>query len=340
VERAVRRSRGRELNVWGRLCGGFLPRLGEALFTLWLVASVLFVLVHLAPGDPAAALGGDTQSAQTRAADLARFGLDTTLTDRYLGWLMALTRGDLGQSFMFRAPVSAIIGERLPVTLALTLPTLALSSLIGILLALWASLRPGAAFDRITQGAILLVFALPVYWVGHLLIQWFALDLRWFPVQGLADLRNPATGGAALLGERIRHLTLPIAALVTQQLALVWLVTRAGLDEARAQPHFRTALAKGLSTGAALRRHALPQTGLALATVIGARTGALLTSATLVETVFGLPGMGRLMVSASLARDYPLVLGILLVAVALTLLANALTDLVYRLLDPRIARTS
>ncbi|MGE4334925.1 MAG: ABC transporter permease [Pigmentiphaga sp.] len=178
--------------------------MGEAIFTLWLVASVLFVLVHLAPGDPAAALGGETQSAQTRAADLARFGLNATLTERYLGWITALAQGDLGQSFMFRAPVSAIIAERLPVTLALTLPALALSSLLGILLALWTSLRPGTAFDRITQGVILLVFALPVYWVGHLLIQWFALDLRWFPVQGLADLRNPASGWPRSSSQRWR----------------------------------------------------------------------------------------------------------------------------------------
>lgn len=325
--------------MWRRLAGGLLSRLGGAVLTLWLVASTLFVLVHLAPGDPAAALRGETQSVQTRAADLARFGLDTTLGERYLQWISALARGDLGRSFMFRAPVSDIIAERLPVTLALTLPALALSSLAGILLALWTSLRPGAIFDRMTRGVILLLFALPVYWVGHLLIQIFALDLRWLPVQGLADLRDPASGGIALLAERARHLALPIAALVTQQLALIWLVTRAGLDEARAQPHFRTALAKGLSTAAALRRHALPQAGLALATVIGARTGALLTSATLVETVFGLPGMGRLMVSASLARDYPLVLGVLLVAVALTLAANALTDLIYRVLDPRIGRS-
>jgi peptide/nickel transport system permease protein len=312
-----------------------LLRLTNALVLVWAVATALFVLVHLAPGDPAAALGGDWQSGATLADERARLGLDRSLIERYGAWLAGLVRGDLGWSALMRRPVAEAIAERLPLTLGLVLPALVLSSALGTGLALWCARRPGGIADRLTGAAVVLLFALPVYWVAHLLVFVFAVELGWLPVQGLRSARGPAAGTAAWL-DVARHLALPLATLVSQQVALVWLVVRAGLVETRGQPHFRTALAKGLGLSAALRGHALPQVSLALVTVIGARFAGILTAATLVETVFGLPGMGRLLTAASLARDHALALGVFLCAVVLTLAANAVTDLLYARIDPRI----
>lgn len=331
MERAIRRSSGAALK--GLL--GALRRLAGAVVLVWVIASALFVMVHLAPGDPAMALGGDFQTGATLAAERVRLGLDQDLSERYFNWIGGLLRGDLGHSAMLRRPVAEVIAERLPLTLGLVLPSLAISTMIGMGLALWCARRPGGTADRMTGAAVLLLFALPVYWVAHLLIFLFAVQLRWLPVQGLHDPRTVTTGLAALM-EVARHLALPLAALVSQQVALVWLVVRAGLVEQRGLPHFRTAQAKGLSLGGALARHALPQASLALITVIGVRFGGLLTSATLVETVFGLPGIGRLLTAASLARDHALALGVFLCAVVLTLIANALTDAVCGRIDPRV----
>ena len=318
------------------MLGALGRHLALAAVTLWALATVLFVLVHAAPGDPAVALGGDFQTAETMAQERARLGLDDPVLRRYGLWLTALMQGDMGRSMQFRAPVAAILAERIPVTLALVLPAFVLSALAGTLMALRAARRPGRPADRAMGLAILTLYALPVYGVAHLLILVFAVELQWLPVQGLRDLRNPATEPLPRMLDSARHLALPIAALASQQLALVWLVVRAGLLEARGQPHFITALSKGLDLSAALRGHALPQAGLALTTVLGARFAGLLTAATLVEVVFGLPGLGRLMAQAALARDYPLLMGGFLCVVLLTLAANALADLVCRAIDPRI----
>ena len=312
-----------------------LRRLAGAAATLWAIATGLFLLVHLAPGDPVLALGGDFHTAATLAAERDRLGLDQPLATRYATWLAALATGDLGTSIQYRAPVATVIAERLPVTLALVLPALALSTLTGTALALRAARSPGGAADRSMAAALLALYAIPIYALAHLLILIFAVQLGWLPVQGLRDLRTP-TEGAARAADLARHLTLPITALATQQMALVWLVVRAGLIEARAQPHFTTARAKGLSLPAALRRHALGHAGIGLATVLGTRFAGLLTAATLVEVVFGLPGMGRLMAQAALGRDHPLLMGCFLCAVALTLAANAAADATCRRLDPRI----
>lgn len=309
--------------------------LAGAVTLVWAMATALFLMVHLAPGDPAIALGGDFQTGATLAAERARLGLDRGLSERYFTWIGGLLRGDLGHSAMLHRPVAEAIAERLPLTLGLVLPSLAMSTLLAMGLALWCARKPGGLFDRMTSAAVLLLFALPVYWLAHLLIFLFAVQLLWLPVQGLHDPRTVTSGVAASL-EVVRHLALPIGALVTQQVALVWLVLRNGLIEQRGLPHFRTAEAKGLSLGGALARHALPQASLALTTVIGIRFGGILTSATLVETVFGLPGIGRLLTAASLARDHALALGVFLCAVVLTLIANAVTDAICARIDPRL----
>ena len=314
----------------------FATRLAGAVFTLWICATTLFLIVHLAPGDPVAALGGEFQSGQTRNAELVRLGLDKSILDRYLVWMTNLMRGELGYSIQFNIPVAQAITQRLPVTLSLVLPAVVLSSLLGTLLALWTARRPGSTLDHSCSVVLLVLYALPVYWVGHLLITFFAVELGWFPVQGIRDLRHPAQGAWSIFVERSRYLSLPLLTLLTQQLALIWLVVRAGLLNARHQPFYTAALARGLSVDSAMRRHALPIASLSLITVIGVRVGALLTSATLVETVFGLPGVGRLLVTASLSRDYPLVLGIVLGAMVFVLIVNAITDSIYAWIDPRI----
>lgn len=300
------------------------------------MATLLFALVLLAPGDPVSVLSGDFQTLETRQAEIARLQLDRSPGSQYVSWLAGLARGDLGQSIQFREPVFKVISERLPLTLALVLPAIALSSAMGIGLALHFAKKPGEITDRFANLTILILFAVPVYWVAHVLIALFSLYLGWLPVQGLRDLHSPPLDGLEKAFQTVRHLALPIGAIVTQQVALVWLVVREGLIQNKSKAHFMTAMAKGLDVGVALRRHALPQATLSLLTIIGIRIAGLLTAATLIETVFGLPGVGRLLVTASMSRDYPLVMGIILVSVVLTLLANALTDLLYGYFDPRI----
>ena len=309
-------------------------RLLLSLMTIWLVATLTFALVMFAPGDPVMALLGDDGDVDVRARAARSFGTDRPALTQYAAWMGRLARFDLGTSTSFRAPVGEVIRGRLPATLALMIPALLLSSALAIAFALGARAAHGwRRAGAIAFGAMLC--AIPVYVLAHGLILVFALQLHWLPIQGLGDPRLQTTGVAAAL-ETARYLVLPTIALTLQQSVVLWLYLRARVAEEWRRLYLRTALAKGLSPGQATRRHLWPNVRLGLMHFIAARTGSLLAGAVLVETVFGIAGMGRLIVSASIARDVPLVTGIFLCVAAFVVAANFTADACTVFLDPRL----
>ncbi|MEG1969715.1 MAG: ABC transporter permease [Burkholderiaceae bacterium] len=309
-------------------------RLASAALMVWAAATLVFALATLAPGDPLTAIAGEHQSASTRAALSASLGLDRAWPARYLGWIAGLAAGDLGTAYSHSRPVLSVIAERLPVTLAVALPALAGAAIGAVLLALAGGRRPHALPARLSAALALGLSAMPVFWLARLLVQGASLELGWFPAQGLSDIRAEHSGLAAAL-DLAWHLALPVAAVLLHQLAMLLLLTQGGLRQEAASDYFRTALAKGLTQEMALRRHALPLALAPVVALLGTRIGGLLTATALVEISFGLPGIGRLLVDATLARDHPLVLGVFVCVVLMTVLGNLLADLATRALDPR-----
>jgi peptide/nickel transport system permease protein len=300
--------------------------------TLLVAATIAFALAHLAPGSPAAALGGDF-GAPGLIEEIARIqGLDRPVPIIYAEWLWRLAQGDLGFSFRAQARVADLIRDRLAVTLTLTLSAIPLSMLLGIWIGMASAARGGG---RWAVAGLAAFQALPAYLVAQLLVLVFALWLGWLPIQGLGDPRVPPQGILATLVERTRHLALPVLALALGQLGFVALLTRARLREELGRLYITTARARGLIEPALRRRHALPNALLPLLTLFGSRVGALIGGALVVETVFALPGLGRLAVTAAIARDQPTVIGVVLVAALVIVLANLVVDLVQLWLDPR-----
>lgn len=314
--------------------GWLLRRLLAAALLIWAAASLVFLLAQAAPGDLLASLGGDHQSEASRAALSEALALDRSPSERYRDWLLQLSRGDLGRAASHGRPVIEVLAERLPVSLAIALPALVLATALGLAWALVAGAHPGWA--RAGTALALVCGAAPVFWLAFALVQWFSIQLGWLPIQGLEDARSQASGWALTL-ERARHLVLPVSAVALHQFGLFFLMARAHLSLEWRQDHCRTALAKGHGHGAALVRHALPAAAAPLIALLGHRIGHLLTATALVEVCFGLPGMGRLLIDATLARDHVLVLGAFLSIVALAVLGNLLADLVSRRLDPRLS---
>jgi peptide/nickel transport system permease protein len=313
----------------GRL---LLHRLLWAVPTLWAAATIAFVLAHLAPGSPAVALGGDF-GAPGLIEDITRIqGLDRPVWAIYGEWLARLALGDLGFSFRAQARVADLIRDRLPVTLALMIPAIVFSMLIGVWLGSATARRTGG---RATVAALTAFQALPGYIVAQVLVLLFAVHLGLLPIQGLEDPRAPPDGAWAFLVERARHLALPVAALTLNQIAFVALLTRARMAEELGRVYVTTARAKGLTDAAVRRRHVLPNALLPLLTLFGSRIGALIGGALVVETMFALPGLGRLAVTAAIARDQPTVIGVVLVAALAIVVANLVVDLVHLRLDPR-----
>jgi peptide/nickel transport system permease protein len=309
-----------------------LRRLLLAVPTLLVAATIAFGLAHLAPGSPATALGGDF-GAPGLIEEIARIqGLDRPVPVIYGEWLWRLAQGDLGFSFRAQARVADLIRDRLPVTLTLTLSAILLSMLLGIWIGTMSAARGSG---RCTVAGLAAFQALPAYLVAQLLVLVFALWLGWLPIQGIGDPRAPPAGVLATLVERTRYLLLPVLALALSQLGFVALLTRARLREELGRLYVTTARARGATEPAARRRHALPNALLPLLTLFGSRIGSLIGGALVIETVFALPGLGRLAVSAAIARDQPTVIGVVLVAALVIVLANLLVDLLHLWLDPR-----
>lgn len=299
------------------------------------VVTLTFLLIHLAPGDPIVALSGEFSTAEYQREMEARYGLDQPLIVQYGRYLSSVLTGHFGDSFYFKAPVIHVILDRLPATLLLLVPSVFLSSLIGIWLGTLAAVRRHSSLDVGILTGALAAYAVPIFWFAQILLLVFALGLNWFPVQGMTDLRAGYTGWRLGL-DVAYHMVLPVVTMTSQQLALIVVLTRSGVSDQLDQDYVRTARAKGLLKRQVLRHHALRNALLPVVTVIGGRVGFLFAGAVLTETVFAWPGLGRLVVSASLNRDFPLILGLFIFISLSVLLANLITDLIYVRLDPRI----
>jgi len=297
-------------------------RLGAALVVALGVCTLVFLLIHLVPGDPVEAMLGESAQPADRAALRASLGLDRPLAEQYRRYISGLLRLDLGRSFQDQRPVSEILGERLPATLKLATAALLLALLLAVPLGVFAARRRGSPVDAGAMAFSLIGVSMPNFWLGPLLILVFSLWLGWTPVSGSDD---PAS------------LVLPAVTLGTALAAILARMVRASVLEVLGEDYIRTARAKGLSEPAVLWRHALRNAWLPVLTLIGMQLGGLLGGAVITETVFAWPGVGSLLVEAIQARDFPVVQGCVLLISLVYVLVNTLTDLAYAGVDPRVA---
>jgi peptide/nickel transport system permease protein len=314
---------------WARLLAW---RLGFGILAVFTATSLAFLLAWNAPGGPAVGLAGEHVAPGQIEEIAARYGLDRPWHQVWVGWMGRVLRGDLGMSWREQQPVLALILERLPMTLALTGAAAALAALAGAVLGAVAAASPA----RWPIALFSALHAVPGYVAAQGLVLVFALWLGVLPVQGIADARDPATGGMALVLERLRHLALPVLALALHQLCFVALLVRAGVVGQMRLPYVTAAMARGRSRGAARWRHALPNALLPVVSLTAARIGALVGGALVIEVAFALPGLGRLAVTAAIARDHPVVIGAVVVACVIAWAANLLADLAAPLFDPRL----
>src|SRR5438874_11664889 len=310
-----------------------LPYIGRRLIAtipvMAVVAIVVFMLLRLTTGDPAAIIAGDNATSQDVAAIRERLGLDRPLVEQFVIWLGRLLRGDFGESFFFKKQVSELILERVEPTLALATCTIVLTVALAIPLGVLAAWRRGTWLDRIVMGFSVLGFSVPVFVIGYLLIYLFAIELAWLPVQGYQRLRDG-------LGGFVERLILPSITLAVVFVALIARITRASVLEVLNADYVRTARAKGLSELPVMVRHVLRNAAVPIVTVIGVGIAVLIGGVVVTESVYSIPGLGRLTVDAVLARDYPTVQAVILVFSVVYVLINLLVDLSYTFLDPRI----
>ncbi len=317
-----------------------LAAVGRLLQAAALIAAVLlfnFLLVRLAPGDPAIVIAGGMGGAtEAILEDIRRHhGLDRPLPGQLLAYAAQVASGDLGRSLHFGTPVLDLVLERLGPTLLLAATALLAAAVLGTLLGAQAARRPHGPFARLASGFALAAWSAPAFLTGLLLIYAFSAAVPLFPLSGMTDLRAAGAGPGRAL-DLAHHLALPALTLALTQLAPFVRIARAVTLEALGADHIRTARAKGLSETAVLYRHALQSAAVPIVTLAGLQCGALLSGAVIVETVFDWPGLGSLAFESALRRDHPTLLGILAFAAAAVVAVNLATDLACRLLDPRI----
>ena len=308
-----------------------LRRLVSLLLTVLAASIVVFVVLQVIPGDPAAVMLGLNAQPDTLAALHHQLGLDRPLVVRYLAWIAQLVTGRLGDSYTYDVPVAELIGPRVMVSLPLAVMALVLSTAIAIPVGVYAAARRGRAGDVVVMGAAQIGVALPNFWLGLLLIVLFALQLRWLPASGFA-------GWDAGVAAALRSLLLPAVALALPQAAILARVTRAAVLETLQEDYVRTARAKGLSRRAALWRHAVPNALLPVVTIMGLQFAFLIAGTIIIENVFTLPGLGRLIFQAIAQRDLIVVQDLVVLLAATVIVINFVVDMVYALLDPRLAR--
>ena len=315
-----------------------LRRVGAALLTVLAVVTLVFFAIHLAPGTPFLPSGDRPLDPAVEAGLRARFGLDRPLGAQYVRYLAALARGDLGESFSQQRPVGEALAQALPNTLVLAGSALAVDFVLGTLLGVLMAARAGRGSDRWLGAVTLVVYALPTFWLGLVLLLAFGQWLHWLPVGGVTDpVMYGALGFGGRLADRIRHLLLPALSLGLVGAAGTARFQRAAMVDALGQGFVRTARAGGLSERRVLG-HALRNALLPSITLLGLALPFLLTGSVVVETVFAWPGMGKLAADAIASRDYPVVLAATLVAAVLVVSGSLLADLLYAAADPRIRR--
>jgi peptide/nickel transport system permease protein len=304
-------------------------RLLSTLPVLGVVAVLVFLMLRLTPGDPAAVLAGDQATTEQIAMIRANLGLDRSIPEQFVIWLGHLFQGDLGQSYYYKLPVTELIAQRLEPTLSLAVVTITLAVLIAVPLGVVAAWRFGGWLDRGVMAFSVLGFSVPVFVSAYLLIWLISLKLGWLPVQGYKRLSEG-------FGPWLYHLTLPAITLSLIYIALIARVTRASVLETLGEDYIRTARAKGLPEVLVLQRHALANAAVPIITVIGIGIALLIGGVVVTESVYAIPGLGRLTVDAVLARDFPTVQGVILLFSFVYVLVNLLVDLSYVFFDPRI----
>jgi peptide/nickel transport system permease protein len=304
-------------------------RLLSTIPVLAIVSVLVFLLLRLTPGDPAAILAGDQATTEQIAQIRTNLGLDRSIPEQYLIWIGHLLQGDLGQSFYYKTDVVALIGQRIEPTLSLALITIVVAVLVSVPLGVLAAWRHGGWLDRALMGFSVLGFSIPVFVLAYLLIWLLSMRLGWLPVQGYQRL----SGG---VGPWLYQLVLPAITLSVIYIALIARVTRASVLETLGEDYIRTARAKGLPESKVLLRHALSNAAVPIITVIGIGIALLIGGVVVTESVYAIPGLGRLTVDAVLARDFPTIQGIILFFSFVYVLVNLLVDLSYVFFDPRI----
>ena len=306
-----------------------LKRLASTAIVMLLVSLLVFMLLHLAPGDPAAVLAGDNASAEQIAQLRASLGLSEPLTTQFIRWLGLVLQGNLGQSIFSSEPVTLLIAQRTEPTLSIALATLAIAIPVALTLGVVAAHRVGTLTDRVLMMISVVGFSVPAFVVGYLLVYVFSVRLQWMPVQGYSPIADGVLQWAT-------YLVLPALTLSLTYTALIARMTRATLLEVLSEDFIRTARAKGLPTLRLLLVHGLRNAGVPIATVIGIGIALLIGGVVITETVFNIPGIGRLVVDSISRRDYPVIQGVILVFSGIYVVLNLAIDLSYTLIDPRI----
>lgn len=314
------------------MIGYILRRLVALLLTLLAAALVIFVVLEILPGDPAAVTLGLNAAPEALAALRTEMGLDKPAVLRFFIWLGGLVTGDLGQSYTYRVPVLQLIAERMAVTLPLALMAIALATAIGIPLGMLAASRHGRLADAGVMAFAQAGLAIPNFWFGLLLVLVFAVGLGWLPAGGFP-------GWQAGFGISLKALLMPALALALPQAAIIARVTRSSMLDTLQEDFVRTARAKGLSEGTTMRRHALRNALIPVVTILGLQFSVLIAGAIIIENVFALPGLGRLVFQAIAQHDLIVVKDLVMLFAGLAILINFAVELLYGLIDPRLRQS-
>ena len=304
-------------------------RLLATLPVMAVVGIAVFLLLHLTPGDPAVVIAGDYARPEDIEKIRENLGLNEPLHIQFFSWVGALLSGDLGTSIFSNLPVAKLIGQRLEPTLALAIATIIFAILVAVPMGVIAAWKAGTMADRVIMVFAVLGFSVPVFVIGYAMMWLFSITLGWFPVQGY----KPIGDG---FWPFLRSITLPTVALGIIYVALIARITRASMLEVLTEDYMRTAKAKGLDNNALLIRHALRNASVPIVTIIGIGIALLIGGVVVTESVFNIPGLGRLTIDAVLRRDYPIIQGVILIFSAAYVIVNLLIDLSYTVLDPRI----
>jgi peptide/nickel transport system permease protein len=311
------------------MLGYLIRRVLASIPVMGVVALFVFLLLRITPGDPAAILAGDNATTAQLERIRTSLGLNEPLYLQFFTWVGKLLHGDLGVSLISNVPVLKLIGQRIEPSISIALSTIILSIVIAVPLGVIAAWKHGTWIDRFVMGLSVLGFSVPVFVIGYVLIQIFALDLRWLPVQGFHSI----TSG---FGPFLQRIILPTISLSFIYVALIARMTRAAMLDVLGEDYVRTARAKGIGEWGVLLRHALRNAAVPVITVIGSGFALLISGVVVTESVFNLPGIGRLTVDSVLSRDYPVIQGMILLTSLVYVLVNLLIDVAYTLLDPRI----
>lgn len=306
-----------------------LRRIVSTIAVMAMVGVFVFLLLRLAPGDPAAIIAGDAATPQMIAGIRESLGLSDPLPVQFVRWVLSILGGDFGTSILTGRPVLQLISQRLEPTVSLAISTMILSVTFGMIFGILAAWRVGGLVDHLLTAFAALGFSVPVFVVGYFLIYWFAMIVHLLPVQGYIPIDRG-------LGAWLVHLILPTMTLSVPFIAFIARITRASMLEVLSEDYIRTAVAKGASSYSILFRHALKNASVPILTVIGISFAYLIAGVVITEAVFNIPGVGRLVVDAINNRDYPIIQGVLILVSGLYVFINLAVDLAYTLVDPRI----